>query len=346
MVRRIDHTITTISDTSAIGDDRHHHRGLDAIALPGDRHIAGPVGEPDHAEGRERDQLRGKEGPGSSARRLQRGDGIGGQLAARRRSPCRALRPWRSRLAAARGRRRAACRARPCAPATLPCAARCSTRDRIAVRSSPCASSPTGRMRTSFSALACRRSRKPLPRGGLVAGAEHRAHQRGKLLAERGVARHARRRERLELRDSVGVGRQRLDDGKFGGERIAALGRAAQRRRRDREPRRRGRCRRRPAGRCCAHRSSGRRSLSMLALVSRIAASAASARRDKAATLSACDFAAFSLAVSRPSTTGSVTGGRGVAAAASSLASRAAMSSSVFVILGIGAGASGGRPDH
>ena len=60
---------------------------------------------------------------------------------------------------------------------------------------------------------------------------------RGKLLAERRIARHAGGRERLKQRDRIGVGRERLDDGELGGERIAVLDRVAQRRRRDGEPR-------------------------------------------------------------------------------------------------------------
>ena len=35
--------------------DQHHDRGLDALALPGDDDVAGAVGEPDRAEGEERD---------------------------------------------------------------------------------------------------------------------------------------------------------------------------------------------------------------------------------------------------------------------------------------------------
>ena len=50
-------------------------------------------------------------------------------------------------------------------------------------------------------------------------------------------------------------------------------------------------------------------------------------RRDSAATLSASDFAAFSVEVMRASTTGSVTGARGVATARSRLARRAEISS-------------------
>ena len=113
-----------------------------------------------------------------------------------------------------------------------------SMRAMIARRSSP-GDLVDRRMRTSLSALACSRSRKPPSRGGAAGGAAASAGtSAASSRAERGIARHAGRRERLERRERAGVGGERLDGRKLGGERLAALDRGAQRRGRDREPHR------------------------------------------------------------------------------------------------------------
>ena len=44
---------------------RHHHRGLDAVAEPGDRDLAGAVGEPGKAGGKHRDRQEERDAPGS-----------------------------------------------------------------------------------------------------------------------------------------------------------------------------------------------------------------------------------------------------------------------------------------
>ena len=166
MVRTIDHTMTASSATMRDGDHGHHDRGLDAVALPGDGDVARPVGDPDHAEGHQRDEREEEKdadhrttAPPSARRRRRR------QAAGWRRWPCCAPRPWRSRPAPGRGRRRAACRARSARRRhcrATPAARRATGSP---TRSSPRGSSSTGRTRTSFSALACRRSRNPASAG-------------------------------------------------------------------------------------------------------------------------------------------------------------------------------------
>ena len=161
----------------------------------------------------------------------------------------------------------------------------------------------------------------------LARGAQHRLDDRGELLRQRGVARHAGRGERLERRErrgSVASGLTMASSAANGSPRSTASrsAAAATARRTARSlpapPRAR-----RSAGRSAA---ADMRSEPALA-VAQTRASRPSLRRDSAATLSASDLAAFSVALRRPSTTGSVTGARGAACALSSRASRAAMSS-------------------
>ena len=198
------------------------------------------------------------------------------------------------------------------------------------MRSSPRTSSPTGRMRTLILGVGLQAIEENPRRTAPGRCAQHRSDDGGKLLPKRSVARHPEARERLQQRNRVGVRRERLDDGELGGERIAVLDRVAQRRCRDRQPR----------GAVAAgggrtqeglHVDRWRPSACRSRCLSRGSAAAASARRDIAAALSASDFVAFSAALRRPSTTGSVNGARG-AACALSRARRAAMSSSVALI--------------
>ena len=229
---------TTTSD----GHRRHHHRGLDAIALPGDRDVARAVGDPDHAEGRQRDQRKEEKnadhrGPCikalPSARRRRRRRAAGS-----RRWPCCAPRPWRSRPASgarALGRQLGELGQRA-GDIALRRALLDARQDRGAVVAARLLVDRTDA--DQLLGVGLQASRKPPSRGASSA-----ARSIGRTMAASSWPSAALpgtpdAANGSSSRDRAGIGRQRLDDRKLGGERIAALDRVAQRRRRDREPRR------------------------------------------------------------------------------------------------------------
>ena len=66
MPRRNDHSSMSDDDERQHGQHRHHHRGLDAVAEPGDGDLAGPVGDPGKAARRGPRARAGTGRPGSS----------------------------------------------------------------------------------------------------------------------------------------------------------------------------------------------------------------------------------------------------------------------------------------
>ena len=270
-------------------DSRHHHRGLDAVALPDDRDVARTVGEPDGAERQQRDQREKKKTRIIGARPHGAAfSAATASAASRRLASTAASRASALAIQASAGARASAgsLASSASAPAILPCAARCSMRVRIA----------RGRRRAVLAdradahellGVGLQPVEKPPSRGAAPLRAARPDDGGSSGRALRRPARPLRRT--APARDRAGVGRQRLDDGDSaanGSPRSTAL-RSAHAATASREARSLPAAAARAVVCASAKRAV---SLSILLLVSRSAASMASARRDSAATLSASDF--------------------------------------------------------
>ena len=132
--RTSDHSTTAAIATDADRHDGDHHRGVGAIAEPGDRDLPGPVGEPHDAEREQSPRRPGKRRRGSCARSAhgaafaERADRAVGELARRRERGDLAPRPSRSSPARARAPPAAGSPSSASAPARSPCAAFTSAR--------------------------------------------------------------------------------------------------------------------------------------------------------------------------------------------------------------------------
>ena len=321
-------TMTASERDDGDGDHRHHDRRLDAIALPDDGDVAGPVGHPDDAEGHRGDQRKEREDtriigglkvPPSAPRRRRR------RAAGWRRAPCCALRPWRSTAASGARASGGSLASSASAPANVALRralldARQNRRAVVAAhlfahradadellarwpaaaRGSP----PSDGVRSDARSIGRTMAASSCPSAALPGTPEAANGSSSATALASGAS-------GLTMASSAVNGSPcstalRSADAATASREARSLPAAAER-----------------AVVCTSVNVAA--SLSMRLLVSRSAASEASARRDIAAALSASDFVAFSAAFNRPSTTGSVTGARGAACALSSRARRAAM---------------------
>ena len=237
MKRTIVHSRMSSDDQRGDSERGHHHRRLDVVTHPGDRDVAGPVGDPDKAGRQHRDRHQEQDHPDHRALTLARGRApYRRRIAARRRARPGAPLPFRSSLAPVRAPARQVCRDRRARRDVGLGGVDLDTRQHsgsiVARRrvDRPDAHQPAGIRLQPFEEAALRRLRA----GNL----QHGRQQRAQFPRQRRPRRHAAGREWRKRRNNVRVGAERLGLRQFGGERRAARHRVAQRRRAQGLPRR------------------------------------------------------------------------------------------------------------